>query len=530
MVEAGRQLWNEALAHRKRRWEEKRLSTSYHQQSLILTTERRANPLFRGLYSQAGQEILHRLDRAFAAFFEYRARYPRFKKFSQVGSFTYPQAYKGSVKPDVVRRRLFLPKVGNVKAVFHRGLPSTTREKLKTCTVVREPNGEWYASLVYDEDEGKNDGSNGPQSPQTKQFFLSPVGVDLGLKSLIATSDGTKIPHPHFIRKAEERLKRLKRKFSRTRIGSENRGRARRLFAVQSSRVARQRKELNHKLSTDLVRDHDLIAFEDLKIRNMVRNHVLAKSIADAGWGQFRRFTEYKGTRAGKLVIKVLPAYSTQECCLCGALNQVPLSLRSFACRDCKKMLDRDFNAATIVLKRGLAQVGQDTPQLKPVETGPLPVPTTGRASPIGEAGTIRDGNHGTEQEPSLEAHGFSRGRMSLNDLGDRFQDVLRLPKVPDQGFDAFLDQLSRFLPEDDHPHQLSDLLNLADAEPEPCYLIRPDPSAVVDDDVRLLQPLGEELQSLGVVIEQDLMGLRVTLSRSPHLHPQCVEALPESL
>src|SRR5207245_1337601 len=262
----------------------------------------------------------------------------------------------------------------------------------------------------------------------------------------------------------------------------------------------------------------------------MVRNHVLAKSIADAGWGQFRRFTEYKGTRAGKLVIKVLPAYSTQECCLCGALNQVPLSLRSFACRDCKKMLDRVFNAATIVLKRGLAQVGQETPKLKPVETGPLPVPTTGRASPIGEAGTIRDGNHGTEQEPSLEAHGFSRGRMSLNDLGDRFQDVLRLPKVPDQGFDAFLDQLSRFLPEDDHPHQLSDLLNLADAEPEPCDLIRPDSSAVVDDDVRLLQPLGEELQSLGVVIEQDLMGLRVTLSRSPHLHPQCVEALPESL
>ena len=109
--------------------------------------------------------------------------------------------------------------------------------------------------------------------------------------------------------------------------------------------------------------------------------------------------------------------------------------------------MDRDFNAAWIVLKRGLAQVGQDMPELKPVETGPLPVPTTGRASPVGEPGTIRDGNHGTKQEPSLEAHSFSRGRMSLNDLRDRFQDVLRLPKVLDQRFDAFLDQLSRFLP-----------------------------------------------------------------------------------
>src|SRR5712691_5192019 len=191
----------------------------------------------------------------------------------------------------------------------------------------------------------------------------------------------------------------MKKGFSRTRTGSENRGRTRRLLAVHSSRVARQRKDFNHKLSTDLVRKHDLVVFEDLKVRNMVWNHALAKSIADAGWGQLRRFTAYTGTRGGRLVVNVLPAYSTQECCFCGVLNHVPLSVRSFDCRSCKKMLDRDFNAAWIVLKRGLAQVGQDMPELKPVETGPLPVPTTGRASPVGEAGTICDGNHATQQE-----------------------------------------------------------------------------------------------------------------------------------
>jgi len=120
MVEAGRQLWNDALAHRKWLWEEKRLSTSYRQQCWILTAERKTNLLLGELYSQAGQEILHRLDRAFEAFFEHRAGYPRFKRFSQSGSFTYPQAYKGSAKPDMVRRRLFLSKVGNVKTVFHR--------------------------------------------------------------------------------------------------------------------------------------------------------------------------------------------------------------------------------------------------------------------------------------------------------------------------------------------------------------------------------------------------------------------------
>src|SRR5712692_9441083 len=95
MVDAGRRLWNDALAHRRRRWEEKRLSTSYSQQCWILTAERQVNPSFRELYSQAGQDILHSLDRAFAPFFGHRARYTRFKKFSQAGSFTYPQAYNG---------------------------------------------------------------------------------------------------------------------------------------------------------------------------------------------------------------------------------------------------------------------------------------------------------------------------------------------------------------------------------------------------------------------------------------------------
>jgi putative transposase len=282
MIETSRRLWNDALAHRKRRWDERRLSTSYSQQCWILTAERRGDPLLGELYSQAGQEILRRLDRAFTAFFEQRARYPRFKKFSSSGSFTYPQAYNGSVKPDVIRRRLFLSKVGNVKAVFHRRVPP--HGKPKTCTVVREPNGEWYASLVYEEEEVAR--------PSSKP--ASPVGIDLGLNSLIATTDGVKIPHPRFLKKAEGRLNRLQRSFSRTCRGSENRVHARVLVAVQHAKVANQRADYNHKLSAELVRKHDLIAFEDLRVRNMVRNHALAKSITDAGWGQLRCFTEHK--------------------------------------------------------------------------------------------------------------------------------------------------------------------------------------------------------------------------------------------
>jgi putative transposase len=380
MVEAGRRLWNDALGHRKRRWEDERLSTSYSEQCRILTAERQKDPLLNEFYSQAGCEILHRLDRAFKAFFAGRAGYPRFKKFSESGSFAYPQAYNGSVKPDVSRKRLYLSKVGNVKAVFHRPLPRGA--KLKICTVLRECNGEWYASLLYE------DGS--AVQPKAITKFTSPVGIDLGLKSLIATTDGVKIPHPQFLRKSEKHLKQSERKLSRTRKGSKNRGRARVMFAIQSSKVSRRRADFNHKLSAELVREHDMLAFEDLRVRNMVRNHSLAKSISDAGWDQLRGFSDYKAARNGKLVVRVPPAFSTQECYFCGTLTKVTLSIRVFECCGCNRLLDRDFNAAWIVLKRGLAQVGQDVPKLKPVETGPLPPQTTGVVSLVKEAGTTR--------------------------------------------------------------------------------------------------------------------------------------------
>ena len=388
-MEACRRLWNDALAHRKRRWGKLRRSTSYNHQAWVLTAERHADPALAEVYSQAAQDVLRRLDRAFEAFFDGRSRHPRFKKLSSAGSFAYPQAYNGSVKPDVLRKRLFLSKVGNVKAVFHRPLPRDSR--VKTCMVTREPDGEWYASLVYDEVVPLQD----VRTPAMQQ---QPVGVDLGLLSLIATSDGEKVEHPKLLRNAEKRLKRLQRSLSRKRKGSNNRSRARHRLASQHARVRRQRADFNHKLSALLVKSHSLVAFEDLKVRNMVRNRALAKSIHDAGWSQLVRFAEYKASRAGKLVVRVPAAYSTQECSFCGALNKVPLSVRRSECASCGRTLDRDF-AARIMLKRGLAQVGQGMPELKPAEAGPLPVPTTVRASQAEEAGTIRGVDRATRQE-----------------------------------------------------------------------------------------------------------------------------------
>jgi putative transposase len=381
-MEACRLLWNDALAHRKRSWEEERRSISYAHQQWILTAVRNSDPELQKVHSQVAQDVLHRLDRAFRAFFEHRARYPKFKRHTGFGSFTYPQAYNGSAKPDMARKRLFLSKVGNVRAVFHRSLPRDA--VLKTCTLVKEPCGEWYASLIYEDVVPLQSVT----VPIGLQSVISPIGIDLGLKALITTSDGEKVEPPKFLRRTEKRLKHLQRGLSRKKKCSKNRFKARQRVASLHAKVARERIDLNHKLSRRLVREHDLIVFEDLRIRNIARNHYLAKSICDAGWGQLIIFTEYKAVECGKLIMRVDPAYSTQECWYCETRNKVSLKTREFICIGCGRALQRDSNAARVVLKRGLAQVGQDMPELKPVETRPLLVPITGRASQVHEAGT----------------------------------------------------------------------------------------------------------------------------------------------
>ncbi len=385
-LEASRRLWNDALAHRKARWENGRKSTSYNLQASIFTSEREQDVLLGALYSQTGQDVLRRLDKAFKSFFANRSGYPKFKKFCEAGSFTYPQAYNGSVKPDIVRNRLFLSKIGNVRTVFHR--PPLKDSRLKTCTVVREVDGKWFASLVFEEVVPLQN------LHATSTAANAPVGIDLGLVSLITTSDGKRVRHPRFLKRAEKRLKHLQRSLSHKKKDSKNRFKTRHRVASQYAKVRRQRLDFNHKVSARLVKAYDLIAFEDLKVKNMVRNHKLAKSISDAGWGQLVTLTEYKALRRGSRVVRVPAAYSTQECAHCGALNKIELDVREFVCIGCRRTLHRDPNAAQVVLKRGLAiagltsKVGQDMPELKPVETRPLLLQTTGGVSQVNEAGT----------------------------------------------------------------------------------------------------------------------------------------------
>jgi putative transposase len=273
---------------------------------------------------------------------------------------------------------LHLSKVGDVSFVAHRKIPKDGR--LNICTIRREPCGEWYAILVYETNE---------PLPVKKETFESPIGIDVGLKSIIITSDGQKIGPPKFLRKSEKRLKRLQRSLSRKKKGSKNREKARHLFAVQHAKVARQRKNFNHILSARIVAAHDLVVMEDLRIKNMVKNHHLAKSIHDAAWYQLRTFIDYKEKRNGGLMHAVEPAYGTQDCNKCGTRNHILLSQRTFECDSCDYVQDRDVKAADFYLQKGLKEIGQDMPEYTPVEIlPPLPEPTR-EASRVDEAGTV---------------------------------------------------------------------------------------------------------------------------------------------
>jgi putative transposase len=203
-------LWNIALAHRQHRWRYERQATSYRAQQAVLTHERHLNPEIASLHSQVAQDVLRRFDKAFNEFFRQQSRYSKFKRFSDFGSFAYPQGYNGSAKADAPRR-LFLSKIGNIPTVFHRPLPNSSR--LKACTVIREVDGKWFASLVFEEIVPLQ---NLNTAPRPTGSLGSPIGVDLGLLSLITTSDG-EVEHPRFLRLRENRLMRHQRHYPKRR-------------------------------------------------------------------------------------------------------------------------------------------------------------------------------------------------------------------------------------------------------------------------------------------------------------------------
>ncbi|NEO75822.1 transposase [Moorena sp. SIO4G3] len=183
------------------------------------------------------------------------------------------------------------------------------------------------------------------------------IGLDVGLKDFYTDSNGTTESNPRFYRKGEKRLKFYQRRVSRKKKGSNNRKNAINKLGRTHLKISRQREEHAKRLARCVVRSNDLVAYENLRVKNMVKNHCLAKSINDAGWYQFRKWVEHFGTKFGKVTVAVNPAYTSQNCSNCGELVKKSLSTRTHVCQ-CGCKLDRDHNAAINILEIALSTVG----------------------------------------------------------------------------------------------------------------------------------------------------------------------------
>jgi putative transposase len=336
--------WNCTLAWRQARYRDGQASTSYAQASAYLTAMKGTEELrwLNEVPSVPLQQAIRHQQAAFASFFAGCASYPRYKSRNGRQSAEYTRSgfrYRDG--------QLFLAKTGTPLA-FAWSWPDVDPASLDptTVTISRDPCGRWYVSFAVEVPE-----------PAPLPAAGAVVGVDLGIKDFAVTSDGQKIANPRRLARRERSLARYQRRLARCQEGSANRAKARAKVARAHRKVRASRADFLHRTSTRLVRDHDVIVIEDLAIKNMVRNHSLAKAISDCGWGEFRRQLQYKAPRAGRQLIVTGRFYpSSKTCSECGhLLAELPLSTRAWQCPSCGTRHDRDVNAAKNILAAGLA-------------------------------------------------------------------------------------------------------------------------------------------------------------------------------
>ncbi|NEQ86701.1 MAG: IS200/IS605 family element transposase accessory protein TnpB [Moorea sp. SIO2I5] len=273
--------------------------------------------------------------------------FPKFKKYQVRASVEYKTS--GWKLSEDRRYLTFSDKFqsGTFKLWGSRDLHFYQLKQIKRVRVIRRHDG-YYAQFLIDQTR-----------EETKELTGKQTGLDVGLNFFYTDSSGEQIDNPRFLRSDERRIKKLQRRLSRTQKGSQNRKKARNRLGRAHLKVSRRRNDWVSKLAQHVIRSHDLVAIENLRIRNMVKNHKLAKSISDAAWYRFREWLEYFGRIYGVPVIAVEPAYTSQNCSNCGEKVIKTLSTRTHECPNCGYLADRDQNAAINILKSALKQLSK---------------------------------------------------------------------------------------------------------------------------------------------------------------------------
>ncbi|GAC1342733.1 MAG: RNA-guided endonuclease TnpB family protein [Ktedonobacteraceae bacterium] len=338
-----RWLYNQLLEKRKHAYEQEGKSLTCYGQIKTFPILKEERPSLNTVHSQVLQNVAVRIDLAFKAFFRrYKAGekpgYPRFKGYGRYDSFTYPQS-GFSITHD---ERVTLSKIGSVKMVYHRPV----RGKVKTCSIHKSSTGKWYVTFSV------------ACEPERLEPLETQVGTDVGLTTFATLSTSEEIANPRFFRKEEKALAKVQRTHSKLANGTAERQKHRKVVARVHERITFRRDNFTHQQSRQIVDRFGVICVEDLTVNRMVHNHCLAKSIVDASWSAFFAHLFAKAEEAGRIAIKVNPAYTSQTCSQCGHRQPMPLSERIFDCPCCHAHIDRDLNAAYNIRGLGLQALG----------------------------------------------------------------------------------------------------------------------------------------------------------------------------
>lgn len=343
-----RRLYNNALEQRITTYKETGKGIRYTQQWTHFRDERNNNPDSYGMLNATSvQQMLRRLDKAYAAFFK-RIKagetpgHPRFKNAQRFKSIEYRYGDGCKLRPkENGQVRLYIQNVGEIKVIYHRAIPETAGLKH---LVLKHSNNKWYVCLMLEL----------PDPEPVSRNHQNSVGIDMGIKSLLATSDGVLYNNPHWLRESLAQLRVIQRTVARRKKGSKRWYKAVKRVSSLHEKIANQRADYWHKVTRSLAEQYSYVALEELNLKFMNRNKHLSLSSYDTGLGLFTRLLSYKVEETGGQMILVNPAYTSQACSGCGSLVEKDLSVRVHKCPHCGLTVDRDINAARNILYKAV--------------------------------------------------------------------------------------------------------------------------------------------------------------------------------